>query len=218
MGEEVKRKTKTWRVKMNAKKMFKKMFGKTLQIVALVAVAALLTAGGVAADHGVAPVHAHRTTRVRYEQYLSALDETVNAAPVPASQITRVRFEQYREALNGMEQSRFPSSSVSAVDLRMRRMDSFGQYLAALDWMEAERSAAYAAEASRRGKKGIATFNPAAFASEGAALRAKRMAGFTQYLAEFEALERASFEEYVTSRTLEGLPGIPTFEIATLVP
>jgi hypothetical protein len=121
---------------MNAKKMLEKMlekmFGKTLQIVVLVAMAALLTAGGVAADHGVAPVHAHRTTRVRYEQYLSALDETANAAPVPASQVTRVRHEQYREAIDAMERS-FAPAAAPALDLRMSRLDSFGQYLAALE-------------------------------------------------------------------------------------
>ncbi len=108
----------------------------------LVVTAVLLTAGGVSADHGVGPVHAHNSTRVRFEQYLEALEMADTGArtlgPVPAAEVTRVRFEQYREALDQMEQERAASLTRQSPMRSDHSGVRFEQYLEALKQMEQE--------------------------------------------------------------------------------
>ena len=111
---------------MNAKKMLLE----GLHIIVLVALAALVTAGGVAADHGSGPVHAHVSTRVRFEQYLE--ESGRSTAVVPASETTRVRFEQYREALKTVDHAYLDASSAASNHSGIR----FEQYLNVLDEME----------------------------------------------------------------------------------
>jgi hypothetical protein len=121
---ETKRQTTPGGKVMNTQKKFAKLFG-SLGIVVL---ATLVLVSGIAA----APMLAHRTTRIRYEQYVAA---SIYEAPVelagsvPASLVTMVRFGQYREALEQMEADRAAVIVESADDTESLTSIRFEQYL-----------------------------------------------------------------------------------------
>ena len=101
----------------------KHLVAKSMLIALLVAFAALISAGSVAADHGIGRPHAVDVRMARLD-----------------------RFGQYLAALELDERSGFESAEVGLVDYRMSRLDRFGQYLAALELDEQARATSFAAK------------------------------------------------------------------------
>ncbi|MGC9348490.1 MAG: hypothetical protein ACP5JG_10170 [Anaerolineae bacterium] len=109
-------------VQMNAKQLpAQQVMSKVVLVTLLVAFAALVSAGGVAADH-IAGMP-------------SAMDVRMNRLD---------RFGQYLAALEMSEQNRFGAVPFASLDYRMARLDRFGQYLEALEWSEHQRAGEFA--------------------------------------------------------------------------
>ena len=110
---------------MNTQKKFAKLFG-SLGVAAL---AALVLVTGIAA----APMLSHRTTRVRYEQYVTATTGEIRSelatSSVPASLLTAVRFEQYGEALQQVEEDRAAAFAGTSEGTGSHSGIRFEQYL-----------------------------------------------------------------------------------------
>jgi hypothetical protein len=113
---------------MNAKQLV----SKSVLVTLMVAFAALISAGSVAADH-VAGMPSAMDVR------MSRLD----------------RFGQYLAALEMEEQSRFGAVPFGSVDYRMATLDRFGQYLEALEWNEHQRASQFATTGSEEDHSGV---------------------------------------------------------------